>query len=146
MQVHTLQPKTKRKSTKRVGRSGNHGKTSGRGHKGQKARGVPRPAIRDIIKKIPKRRGYGKNRAKSLGAPTLLANINVGVLNEKFEAGAVISPATLYKAGIIRKQKGNLPRVKILGQGDLDKKLVCVRCDVSAIAREKIEKAGGVIK
>ena len=65
MQLHELKPTKARKSVKRIGRGGKRGKTSGRGTKGQKARAgnSMRPEMRDIIKKLPKLRGHGKNRA-----------------------------------------------------------------------------------
>lgn len=67
MQFHTLQSKTKRKTSKQVGRGGTRGKTSGRGTKGQNARAghKNRPELRDVIKRIPKLRGRGKNFLKS---------------------------------------------------------------------------------
>ena len=67
MQLHTLKRKTKNKKDREVGRGGRHAKTSGRGTKGQNARAGRklRPQLRDIIKKLPKRRGRGKNVNKS---------------------------------------------------------------------------------
>jgi large subunit ribosomal protein L15 len=67
MQFHTLQPKTKPKTSKAVGRGGKRGKTAGRGTKGQNARAgrKKRPEIRDFIKRFPKLRGRGKNSFKS---------------------------------------------------------------------------------
>jgi large subunit ribosomal protein L15 len=68
MQAHTLKRNTPNKKTPRVGRGGVRGKTSGRGTKGQKARSgrKMRPEMRDLIKKIPKLRGHGKNRARTI--------------------------------------------------------------------------------
>jgi large subunit ribosomal protein L15 len=67
MQLHNLQPKTKRKTSKQVGRGGTRGKTAGRGTKGQNARAgrKKRPELRDFIKRFPKLRGRGKNSFKS---------------------------------------------------------------------------------
>ncbi len=67
MQFHNLQPKTKRKTSKAVGRGGTRGKTSGRGTKGQNARAgrKKRPELRDFIKRFPKLRGRGKNSFKA---------------------------------------------------------------------------------
>ena len=72
MQLHQLQPKHSKKRKKIVGRGGKRGKTSGRGHKGQKARAGHRirPEERDAIKKIPKKRGHGKNRARITFLPS----------------------------------------------------------------------------
>ncbi len=67
MNLNTLQSKTKRMISDRIGRGGKRGKTSGRGVKGQRAHGDHgvRPELRDAIKKLPKRRGYGKNRGRT---------------------------------------------------------------------------------
>jgi len=142
MQIHTIKRHTKRKTSKRVGRSGNHGKTSGRGHKGQKSRagGTPRPDIRDMIKKLPKRRGYKAPQVRVKGE-----NVNVSSLEQAYKSGDIVSPNTLLKKGLIRKVSGKFPKVKILGTGEIKKKLVCVRCDVSEAAKVKIEAAGGKI-
>jgi len=70
MQLHELKRKTKAKTKKRVGRGGIRGKTSGRGHKGQNARAGHRvrPEIRDMFKKLPKLRGHGVNRARTVNS------------------------------------------------------------------------------
>jgi len=149
MQLHQLQPKTGRKKSVRIGRGGKRGKTSGRGHKGQKARAgnSTRPEMRDIIKKLPKLRGHGKNRAQTVNAERVLAvPVNVAVLEASFDAGAEVTPKTLVATGVIRAKRGKAPLVKILGNGDLTKKLTISGCAISASAKEKIEKAGGTIK
>jgi large subunit ribosomal protein L15 len=148
MQLHQLQPKTPRKAAKRVGRGGKRGKTSGRGHKGQLARAgnKPRPEMRDIIKKLPKRRGYGKNRARTVNSGrTKAVAVNLAALEATFEAGAEVSPQSLIAAGLIATRGGKTPPVKILGTGTLTKKLSVVRCTASASAREQIEAQGGTI-
>ena len=91
MQLHEIQPKTKRKTKKTVGRGGKRGKTSGRGTKGQKARAGHRirPAIRDVIKKIPKRRGEGTSRNRFATPALNLAVINLSELNTVFATGTV---------------------------------------------------------
>lgn len=148
MQLHELQPNIKRKSAKRIGRGGKRGKTSGRGHKGQKARAgnSTRPEMREIIKKLPKLRGHGVNRARTVRsekvAPTV---VNVALLESSFEAGAEISPATLVAHKVIDKRRKRVPVVKILGNGELTKKFIITKCEVSVSAKEKIEKAGGKI-
>ncbi len=147
MQLHDLQPKTKNRSTKYVGRGGKRGKTSGRGTKGQKARAGHsiRPAIRDIIKKLPKLRGHGVNRAKTIN-DSVIANavVNLAVLDEVFSANEKVTPETLKSKGVISIKKGNKKRaVKILGTGELSKKLLFSGCEVSKNAKLKIEKAGG---
>lgn len=141
MQLNTLKRKTKNKKKKLVGRGGTRGKTSGRGTKGQNARAghKKRPEIRDMIKKLPKLRGYRFNSTEQKPAP-----VNVGALNI-FDNGATIKPMDLLKSDLIRRKGGKLPMVKILGTGELSKKLTIEGCVVSASARAKIEKAGGTI-
>lgn len=149
MQMHSLKRKTENKSKKTVGRGGTRGKTSGRGHKGQKARAGTggRPEYRDMIKKLPKLRGHGINRARTVNANKIKPfGVNVSILEENFEKGATVNAQSLVDAGILKTRGGKLPKVKILGFGDLAKKLEIVGCAVSASAREKIESAGGTIK
>ncbi len=148
MQLHQLQPKTVRQSAKRIGRGGKRGKTSGKGGKGQTARAGnrPRPEMRDIIKRLPKLRGHGKNRARTVNAERVLpVVVNVRVLNAAFENGNEVTPAILFAKGIIEMQGGRVPAVKILGTGELTKKLSVRNCVLSASAKEKIEKAGGSV-
>lgn len=148
MQLHELKPTSPRKTAKRIGRGGKRGKTSGKGHKGQKARAgnSTRPEMRDIIKKLPKLRGHGKNRARTVNSERVLAVVvNVSAL-EVLGAGATVSPRTLVTAGIISAVKRKAPKVKILGNGNLTKKIVVEDCQVSQSAKEKIEAAGGSVK
>lgn len=148
MQLHELKPKTQRKVAKRIGRGGKRGKTSGRGVKGQKARAgnSMRPEMRDIIKKLPKLRGHGKNRAKTVNAERELAvPVNLTRIETTFPKGGDVSPKTLVAAGVIRTKRGKMPMVKVLGTGEITQKITVTGCSVSASAREKIEKAGGSI-
>lgn len=148
MQLHELKPKTQRKVAKRIGRGGKRGKTSGRGVKGQKARAgnSMRPEMRDIIKKLPKLRGHGKNRAKTVNAERELAvPVNLARIETTFPKGGDVSPKTLVAAGVIRTKRGKMPMVKVLGTGEITQKITVTGCSVSASAREKIEKAGGSI-
>ncbi len=148
MQLHELKPTSPRKTAKRIGRGGKRGKTSGKGHKGQKARAgnSTRPEMRDIIKKLPKLRGHGKNRARTVNSERVLAVVvNVSAL-EVLAAGTTVSPKTLVTAGIISAVKRKAPKIKILGNGNLTKKLVVEDCQVSQSAKEKIEAAGGSVK
>ncbi len=145
MQTNTLKPVTARTKSARVGRGGKRGKTSGRGTKGQKARSgrKMRPEMRDLIKKMPKLRGHGKNRARTVRIRAAYAPVNLAALEASFDAGATVTPATLLKAGLIRARSGKLPRVKILGTGDLTKKLSVSGVALSLSAKAAIEKAGG---
>jgi large subunit ribosomal protein L15 len=144
MNLHTLKPRHGSKHrVKRLGcgESSGHGKTSGKGHKGQKARsgGSIRLGFEGgqmpLIRRVPKR-GFNNAAFK-----TRYATVNVESLN-RFEDGATIDAKTLTEAGLIR---GNYDGIKILGDGELSKKLSVAADKVSATAREKIEKAGGSV-
>lgn len=123
----------------RVGRghaSGN-GKTAGKGHKGQKARsGAPRPGFEGgqmpLFRRIPKR-GFNNRNSKEI------VGINVDVLN-RFEDGAVVTVESLIEMGIVKNPKDG---VKILGNGELTKKLDVKVNAFSAAAIEKIKALGG---
>lgn len=148
MQLHELKPTSVRKNAKRIGRGGKRGKTSGKGHKGQKARSgnSTRSEMLDIIKKIPKLRGHGKNRARTVNSERVRpVIINVSAL-EVFESGSIVSPKILVTAGVTASIKRKAPQIKILGNGTLSKKLTIENCQVSKSAKEKIEAAGGSIK
>lgn len=148
MQLHELKPTTPRKVAKRIGRGGKRGKTSGRGMKGQTARAgnSTRPEMREIIKKLPKLRGHGVNRARTVNAErTLAVPVNLNKLEAHFEAGATVSPKTLVAAGVIATTRKRAPMVKILATGELTKKLTVEGCTVSAAAKAKIEQAGGTV-
>ena len=123
----------------RVGRghgSGN-GKTAGKGHKGQKARsGAPRPGFEGgqmpLYRRLPKR-GFTNRNTKDI------VSINITELN-RFEDGAVVTIETLVESGVIKNPKDG---VKILGNGELTKKLTVKANAFSASAAEKIQALGG---
>jgi large subunit ribosomal protein L15 len=142
MQLHTLKRQHPNKKARQVGRGGTRGKTSGRGGKGQTARAgnKRRPQMRDIIKKLPKLRGY-----RFASATTKPSVVNVGALNV-FEAGASVTPETLFEKKLVRRVGGVFPKIKILGAGELKIKLAVSDCEVSASAKAKIEKAQGSVK
>lgn len=132
----------------RVGRGGKRGKTSGKGMKGQKSRAgnSMRPELRDMIKKIPKLRGHGKNRARTVNNERVLAlPVNLTALEEAFATGSEINPRALEAKGIIRIRGGKTPVVKILGTGTLSKKFMITGCLASLSAKEKIEALGGKV-
>jgi len=143
MQSHQIKPKTKYKIKRRIGRGGKRGTYSGRGLKGQKSRSgrKMRPEMRDVIKRLPKRRGY---RFHSIQIKPSV--INVGLISEKFVANDKVTPALLAEKGLIHTASGILPKVKILGSGKVDKKITVSGCIVSKSAKEKIEKAGGKVE
>ncbi|OIO31168.1 hypothetical protein AUJ77_00495 [Candidatus Nomurabacteria bacterium CG1_02_43_90] len=148
MQAHEVKTKTKRKAKKVVGRGGKRGKTSGRGTKGQDARAGhrKRPQMRDTIKKIPKLRGEGVSRNQWKTESENSAVINIGILNIEFNSGEQVTPKTLLEKNLIEKRGNNMPTVKILGKGDLDKKLDIRGCAISESAKLAIEKLGGTVK
>ena len=140
MKLHELSPAPgSNRDVKRVGRghgSGN-GKTAGKGHKGQKARsGAPRIGFEGgqmpLYRRIPKRGFTNRNSLEIIA-------INVSAL-ERFENGTEVTPEVLLNEGVISKIADG---VKILGNGELTKKLNVKVNAYSASAKEKIEKAGG---
>jgi large subunit ribosomal protein L15 len=147
MQLNTLTPRHPKDRNAPVGRGGKRGKTSGRGGKGQTARAGHkiRPEIRDLIKKLPKRRGYGRNRSRTVRSERArFVAVNLSDL-ERFTAGNVITPAFLAEKSVVHTSGGRLPKVKILGSGTLTKALTIKGCAISASARAALEKAGGTI-
>ena len=119
------------------GHGSGNGKTAGKGHKGQKARsGAPRPGFEGgqmpLYRRIPKR-GFHNRNTKEIVA------INLEVL-ERFEDGATVSVDTLIETGIVKNRRDG---VKILGRGELTKKLNVQVNAFSASAKEKIEALGG---
>jgi len=126
-----------------VGRGGKKGTYSGRGGKGQTARAGRKvaPIIRELIKRYPKLKGY-----RSFVLEDNLKVVNLDVLDKHFKDGEVVNPANLISKKIIRGVKGKVPAVKILGNGNISKKLILENCKVSKTAREAIEKAGGSVK
>lgn len=148
MQLHELQRKTPNKGSKRIGRgrSSGKGKTAGRGTKGQNARAghKKRPEIREQLKKIPKLRGRGVHGLYSFQARPII--LNVSALEAAFAAGDAINPKALVERGLVAARGGKTPKIKILGDGELTKKLVVSGCTVSGSAKEKIESAGGSVQ
>lgn len=145
MQLHTLKSKTKRITSTQVARGGKRGKTAGRGTKGQKARAGHkiRPEFRDVIKRMPKLRGRGKNSNKTIQLKPV--TIALAVIELSFENGEKVTPKTLMQKGIITIMKGKTPKVKILGRGEITKKVNVSSCEVSATVKASIEKVGGTV-
>ena len=141
MKLHELKPAIgSTTAPKRLGRGigSGLGKTSGKGHKGAKARsgGGKRPGFEGgqmpLTMRLPKR-GFTNKWA------TVLVAVNVEQLNI-FEEGSVVGPVELIQAGIIKKIEDG---IKILGNGEITKKLTVQAMKFSATAKEKIEAAGG---
>jgi len=144
MQLHEIKPTHKLKKKKRIGRGGKRGTYSGRGIKGQKSRAGRKfkPAIRELIKKYPKLRGYKISPPPKIG----VIGVNLDILDKKFMAGETVNPQVLLERKIIRRIKGRLPEVKILSKGKLAKSLNIEGCLVSKKAKEIIEAAKGNLK
>ena len=122
------------------GHGSGNGKTAGKGHKGQKARsGAPRPGFEGgqmpLFRRIPKR-GFKCRNTK------VIVSINVSDLN-RFEDGATVTVESLKEAGLVKNSRDG---IKVLGNGELTKKLTVTVNAASKSAVEKIEAAGGKIE
>lgn len=142
MQIHELKSKTKLKKHRQIGRGGKRGTTAGRGTKGQKARSGRklRPELRDIIKKLPKLRGY---RFASFAVKAF--PVNLAVIDKTFAVGETVSALTLIEKSLVSTKKGKVPAIKILATGSLTKALNFSGLEMSESAKAKIEQAGGKI-
>ena len=147
MQIHQIKPTIKRKSRKRVGRGGKRGTYSGKGIKGQKSRagaGI-KPGFRGgdtpLWKKFPKARGASKKvDAKARGFQLRHPKpevVNLRDLDKRFSEGEVVSPKSLMEKRLVKKIKHG---VKILGKGELRKKLVFKGVAMSKSAKERIAR------
>ncbi len=142
MKLNELEASTK--ARKRIGRgpgSGN-GKTSGKGHKGQNARsgGGVRPGFEGG--QLPLYRRLSKRGFNNYNFQTTYATVNVGDL-ERFEEGTVVTKELLIEVGLVKKE---LDGIKILGNGELTKKLTVKANKFSSTAKTKIENVGGTIE
>lgn len=146
MKIHEIKRNKKLKKKPVVGRGGKRGKTSGRGTKGQKARSGHkiRPEVRDVIKKLPKLRGRGKNINTPVGKP--YASVKISDINPVFKYEEVLTPAVLYERGLIKKVGGKFPRVKIVGNDKLEQKLIFKNVSFSESARKSAEEAKSEFK
>jgi large subunit ribosomal protein L15 len=152
LNLHSLQPAQARKTRKRVGRGlgSGKGRYSGRGIKGQKARAGSHklPAGFEggqmpIDMRLGKLRGNTSKDAMPIGPfRTYTVPVNLRDLEARFEAGAEVTLEALVEKGLIKNTKTD---VKILGQGELRKKLTVTAHAFSASARAKIERAGGTV-
>lgn len=149
MNLSTLSRPLSLKRARRVGRGGKRGKTSGRGGKGQTARAgnKRRPEWRDIIKKIPKRRGYGVNRSSTVRPKVLVAPVTFDALERNFESGDTLTIKALIDKRLVRRTSGKVPPIKILGSGTFTKALTIPKgIGMSEEAKKKIIEAGGTIQ
>ena len=142
MKLHELAPaagSTQENFRKGRGAGSGNGKTAGKGHKGQNARsgGGVRPGFEGgqipLSRRLPKR-GFNNVFAKEY------AIVNVETINNAFEDGAVVNAETLIEKGVVKKL---LDGVKVLGRGEITKKVTVQAAIFSAAAKEKIEAVGG---
>ncbi|NLJ94113.1 MAG: 50S ribosomal protein L15 [Clostridiaceae bacterium] len=147
MQLNTLKSApgaTKSRSRKGRGKGSGNGKTAGRGHKGQNARsgGGVRPQFEGgqmpLYRRLPKRGFNNKRFAKHYH------EINVEMLN-KFEDGSIVDEEMIRQSGVLTIPKVN-DGIKILGRGELSKKLTVRANAFTKSAKEKIENAGGTVE
>lgn len=144
VQLHELKIK-KTKKPRRVGRGGKRGTTSGRGQKGQKSRAGRRirPALRDLIIRLPKHRGF-KNKPLS-AAPLVLNLRDIEKMKAKLAVfDYKVSPETLKKIGFL--SAGFRGKIKLLGKGSIDFPASVSGLRVSEGAAERIKKVGGKIE
>ena len=113
MQLHSIKSKTKRITSKQVGRGGRRGKTAGRGTKGQNARAghKNRPELRDFIKRFPKLRGRGISPFKSIEAKNI--PVNLEIIEKSFKIGEIVNRTSLVEKKIISPRINQFARVKI---------------------------------
>src|ERR687891_2545671 len=152
LNLSNLQPAQERQDRKRIGRGlgSGKGRYSGRGLKGQKSRAGSHKMRAGFeggqmptYMRLPKQRGHSSKDAMPVGPfRTFTQGVNVRELETRFDAGAEVTPEALKEAGLIRNTRVD---VKILGHGDLTKKLTVTAHRFSGTAREKIEGAGGTV-
>jgi large subunit ribosomal protein L15 len=151
LNLSTLKPAQSQKSRKRVGRGlgSGKGRYSGRGIKGQKSRAGSHKmragfegGQMPIYMRLGKQRGATSKDAMPIGPfRTSTAPVNVAAL-DRFDDGAEVTPEALVEKGLLKNTKAD---VKLLGNGDLKKKLTVRVHAISATAREKVEQAGGTV-
>ncbi|MBI2057420.1 MAG: uL15 family ribosomal protein [Candidatus Yanofskybacteria bacterium] len=152
MQLHELKKSNKPKERKRVGRGGKRGTFSGRGSKGQMARGARlgadfRGGNAPIWKLFPKKRGSNKKVEIKHRSFKLRQNkpdiVSLAKINNAFKEGDLVSPETLNEKKVTRTKT---EKIKLLGGGELGKKLIFSGIIFSGQAREKVLKSGSEIK
>ncbi len=143
MKLENLSPAYgSKQSRKRIGRGGKYSKTAGKGEKGQNARSGGGVRVGFEGGQLPLFRRLGKRGFNNTRFATVYATVNVSDLN-RFEDGTVVTPELLIETGLLKKQ---LDGVKILGNGELTKKLTVKATSFSKTAKTKIESVGGTIE
>lgn len=146
MKLHTLAPnKGAKHRVKRLGcgESSGHGKTSCKGNKGQKARSGSGTRVGFEGGQMPLHRRLPKRGFNNINFKTKVETVNLSQLDKAFNDGDTVNEELLRKAGLINRA---CEQVKVLGQGEITKKLTLVVDTISASAKEKVEKAGGSVE
>lgn len=146
MKLHTLAPnKGAKHRVKRLGcgESSGHGKTSCKGNKGQKARSGSGTRVGFEGGQMPLHRRLPKRGFNNINFKTKVEVVNLSQIDKAFNDGDTVNEEALRKAGLINRA---CEQVKVLGQGEITKKLVLVVDTISASAKEKVEKAGGSVQ
>lgn len=146
MKLHTLAPnKGAKHRVKRLGcgESSGHGKTSGKGNKGQKARSGSGTRVGFEGGQMPLHRRLPKRGFNNINFKTKVEVVNLAQIEKAFNDGDVVTEEALRKAGLINRA---CEVVKVLGQGELTKKVTIAVDTISASAKEKVEKAGGSVQ
>jgi large subunit ribosomal protein L15 len=158
MQLFQLKPIHKRKTRKRIGRGGKSGTYSGRGMKGQKSRAGKKPRAdfaggdTPLTKRLPKQRGQvgklkkikkGVKSSRLCSRPVIL---NLKNIEKKFEKEEIVSPKSLFEKGLVSKIRKSIPKIKILGQGELKKKLEFKGVELSKNVQERVRKLSKTAK
>ena len=143
MKLENLSPAYgSKQSRKRIGRGGKYSKTAGKGEKGQNARSGGGVRVGFEGGQLPLFIRLGKRGFNNTRFATVYATVNVSDLN-RFEDGTVVTPELLIETGLLKKQ---LDGVKVLGNGELTKKLTVKATSFSKTAKTKIESVGGTIE
>lgn len=140
-----IMPKGANKKKKVVGRgsSSGWGKTAGKGHKGQKARSGGKVYSGFEGGQMPLYRRIAKKGFSNYPFSKIYSVINLSLIEAKFEDGELVNNASLHSRGLLKKENG---MVKVLGNGELTKKLTFEVSALSSSAKDKIEKIGGSVK
>ncbi len=143
MMIHEVTEKTGRyKARKRIGRGpgSGHGKTAGRGHKGAGSRSGARIKAGYEGGQVKFYTRFPKRGFSNVNFATRYAVVNIGAIDARFDDGAEVNPDMLVKHGLLRSTR---EPVKVLGSGEITKRLNITAAKFTASAKEKIEKAGG---
>jgi len=146
MKLHTLAPnKGAKHRVKRLGcgESSGHGKTSCKGNKGQKARSGSGTRVGFEGGQMPLHRRLPKRGFNNINFKTKVEVVNLAQIEKAFNDGDTVTEEALRKAGLINR---SCEVVKVLGQGELTKKVIIAVGTISASAKEKVEKAGGSVQ